>query len=69
MTYYSAHLKSTATKPWYSLYGTISWTIGEMEDLWIVWLWLDAALLAALLLFLRASGYRLMRSGRVPLGA
>lgn len=68
MSSYSAYLKSTATKPWYSLYGTIAFTIGEMEDLWIAWLWLDAALLAALLLFLRASGYRLMRS-RPPLAS
>jgi hypothetical protein len=32
-----------------------------MEDLWLAWLWFDAALLAALLLFLRANGYRLIR--------
>jgi hypothetical protein len=36
----------------------------NMEDRWIGWFWLDAALLAALLLFLRASGYRLMRTPR-----
>jgi hypothetical protein len=33
----------------------------EMRRLWVSWIWLDAALLAALLLFLRASGYRLVR--------
>jgi hypothetical protein len=43
-------------------YGSIKWVIGEMQNHWIAWLWLDAALLAALLLFFRASGYRLTRS-------
>jgi hypothetical protein len=61
MSYYSAHVKTTAPQPWYDNYGTLAWVIGEMEDHWIAWLWLDAALLAALLLFLRASGYRLAR--------
>jgi hypothetical protein len=36
-------------------------TYVEMRDHWLSWLWLDAALLAALLLFLRANGYRLQR--------
>ena len=52
------------------------WTIGNswnnslLRDLadvrgsLVSWLWLDAALLAALLLFLRASGYRLMQMPR-----
>lgn len=63
MAYYSTYLKAGAgTMRWNRLYGTTAWTIGEMEDLWLVWLWLDAALLAALLLFLRAGGYRLLRS-------
>jgi hypothetical protein len=61
MSYYSAYLKSKAANPWDN-YGSVSWTVREMEDLWIAWLWLDAALLGALLLFLRASGYRLMRT-------
>ena len=61
MSRYSAYLKSTATKPWYDYDGTIAWVIGEMDDYWIAWLWLDAALLAALLLFLRASGLHLLR--------
>jgi hypothetical protein len=39
-------------------------TLIEMRDYWFVWLWLDAALLAALLLFLRAAGYRLVRKTR-----
>jgi hypothetical protein len=66
MSYYSAYLKSSVKTPtgiwppWYR-YGTMTWVIGEMEDHWIAWLWLDAALLAALLLFLRASGHRLVR--------
>ena len=59
MSHYSAYLKSTSTGLWYQHYGTIAWVIGEMEDHWIAWLWLDAALLAALLLFIRASGHRL----------
>lgn len=32
---------------------------------WMTWLWLDAALLAALLLFLRANGYLLVRKCRM----
>jgi hypothetical protein len=47
-----------------SYYGSMKWVIGEMHDHWIAWLWIDAALLAALLLFFRASGYRLTRSAR-----
>jgi hypothetical protein len=43
-------------------YGSMNWVIGEMHEHWIAWLWLDAALLAALLLFFRASGYRLTRA-------
>jgi hypothetical protein len=61
MSYFSAYIKTTATQALYYRYGTLPWVIGEMEDHWIAWLWLDAALLAALLLFLRAIGYRLMR--------
>jgi hypothetical protein len=57
MTYYSAYLKTIAVQ-----YRSISYTLMNMEEHWFEWLWLDAALLAALLLFLRASGYRLMRS-------
>jgi hypothetical protein len=61
MTYYSAYLKSTATPPWYDDSYAIAWVIVEMHDHWFAWLWFDAALLAALLLFLRACGFRLMR--------
>jgi hypothetical protein len=35
--------------------------IADVGNSWTTWLWLDAALLAALLLFVRASGYRLMK--------
>jgi len=65
MKYYSAYLKSASVSPnlpavrW--AHGTIGGALAEMKDLWTAWLWLDAALLAALLLFLRASGYRLIR--------
>ncbi len=34
----------------------------NMEDQWPQWIWFNAMLLAALLLFLRASGYRLIRN-------
>ena len=62
MSYYSAYLKSPPSRrPGTTFRTTIAWVIVEMQDHWIAWLWLDAALLAALLLFLRASGYRLMR--------
>ena len=43
-------------------YGSLVRGIAEEGDTWTSWLWLNAALLAALLLFLRASGYRLMRT-------
>jgi hypothetical protein len=34
----------------------------EMSGSWFAWIWQGTALLAALLLFLRASGYRFVRS-------
>jgi hypothetical protein len=37
--------------------------IFEANDAWTSWLWINAALLAALLLFVRANGYRLLRAG------
>jgi hypothetical protein len=43
---------------WYEL---LVQEIAEQRDTLPVWLWLNAALLAALLLFLRANGYRLTR--------
>lgn len=64
MKYYSVYLKTTPVGlklPASNWSGTIAWALIEMKDLWTAWLWLDAALLAALLLFLRASGYRLIR--------
>jgi hypothetical protein len=64
MNHYSAYLKFASVSPnlpavrWS---GTIVWALVEMKGLWTASLWLDAALLAALLLFFRASGYRLIR--------
>jgi hypothetical protein len=69
MTYYSTYLKSASLniaispRRYQNWYGTVAWSLVEMEKLWTAWLWLDAALLAALLLYLRAIGYRLMRGG------
>jgi hypothetical protein len=66
MTKYSAYLGSMVTpRMWQAgYYGSVNWIIAEMHDHWIAWLWLDAALLAALLLFFRASGYRLTRAAK-----
>lgn len=64
MSYYSAYLKAVAPLNAAGMpnwYGSVGWTLVEMQDLWIAWLWLDAALLAALLLYLRTIGYRLAR--------
>jgi hypothetical protein len=36
----------------------------RMRTEWYAWLWVNAALLAAMLLFLRASGYQLARTAR-----
>ena len=73
MSQYLAHIESTYrvtlqtrrgqiyqdySRAWYN---SLVNGIVEGRDSWASWLWLDAALLAALLLFLRASGYRLMR--------
>jgi hypothetical protein len=66
MSRYSVHLKATISiqgSIWqHDYYGTIQGVIIQMQNHWIAWLWIDAALLAALLLFFRASGYRLTRS-------
>jgi hypothetical protein len=43
-------------------YNSLVCGIAEERDSLVSWLWLNAALLAALLLFLRASGYRLMKT-------
>jgi hypothetical protein len=45
----------------YRSFSSMLYALLRMRDDWLYWLWLDALLLAALLLFLRASGYRLMR--------
>ncbi|MCI0333991.1 MAG: hypothetical protein L0228_12300 [Planctomycetes bacterium] len=44
-----------------SRFDTLLGEIVDARETWLTWLWLNAALLAALLLFLRAKGYRLMR--------
>jgi hypothetical protein len=45
-----------------SWYDSLINSIFDANETLLEWFWLDAALLAALLLFLRASGHRLMRS-------
>jgi hypothetical protein len=62
MAQYSAYLNTIGSGSSRRQYGTIPWILANMENLWLTWLWLNALLLAALLVFLRASGYRLMRS-------
>jgi len=62
MASYSAYLRSTFKGN--QNYGSLAWAIADMEKHWTVWLFLDAALLAALLLMLRESGFRLMRRSR-----
>jgi len=65
MTYYSGYLKAVALRvrpAGQNWYGSVGWSLVEMEQLWIAWLWLNAALLAALLLYLRTIGYRLART-------
>ena len=52
---------TTWTNNWYD--SLISGIVDAREAM-LGWFWLDAALLAALLLFFRASGYRLMRTSR-----
>jgi hypothetical protein len=47
-----------------SRYDTLLGEIIGARQTWLTWLWLNAALLAALLLFLRAKGYRLIRKSR-----
>jgi hypothetical protein len=41
---------------------TMAHLMADMADYWKMWMFFDAALLAALLLFLRSSGYRLART-------
>jgi hypothetical protein len=57
---YSANLfASVKLRPVYST--SIAYIMGYMRDHWRLWMFFDAALLGGLLLFLRASGYRLVR--------
>ena len=66
MAQYSAYLNTIGSGSSRRQYGTIPWILANMENLWLTWLWLNALLLAALLVFLRASGYRLMRNEATP---
>jgi hypothetical protein len=60
---YSLNLfATTVAKPGQS--SPIAYIMGFMRRHWRLWMFYDAALLAALLLFLRASGYRLMLNDR-----
>jgi hypothetical protein len=43
---------------------TLTYMLREMRGQWASWLSLNAILLAALLLFVRANGYRLLRAAR-----
>jgi hypothetical protein len=45
-------------------YSPIRATLWNMRGEWTLWLWLSTTLLAALLLFVRANGYRLLRDRR-----
>jgi hypothetical protein len=56
----SAYRYNPPPNPWYD---SLVYGIYRTRDTWRTWLWLDAALLAALFLFLRASGYQLVRKG------
>ena len=58
ITRYSAHIEAKYGR-WPNV--PILDALIDMQEHWFAWLWLNAALLAALLLFLRASGYRLLR--------
>jgi hypothetical protein len=58
--YLEVVLAQTSTR-----YGSIVHAMAVMKDAWIMWMWLNAALLAALLLFLRGTGYRLIKSAKV----
>jgi hypothetical protein len=57
---FGAALRPPPGAPW-NWGGAIRHLLWELESGWATWLWLDAALFAALLLFLRASGYQLAR--------
>jgi hypothetical protein len=58
----SIHYHPPLNVPWPS--SPILSLLIHMEGQWPGWIWLNTILLASLLLFLRASGYRLMRNSR-----
>jgi hypothetical protein len=60
LTSYSAYL-STAGAAARTQYRSISYAIVQMSGDWFLWICLNTTLLAALLLFLRARGYQLVR--------
>ncbi len=64
---YSAHLASSRGSYWSpSNSNSLTFATIEMHGRWFSWCLPAAALLAALLLFLRARGYRLMRLAKTP---
>jgi hypothetical protein len=60
LTYYSMYIGAKYGPSWPNV--PILDAVYSMQDHWFAWLPLNAALLAALLLFLRAAGYRLVRN-------
>ncbi|HEX2475902.1 MAG TPA: hypothetical protein VHK01_14220 [Lacipirellulaceae bacterium] len=62
LVYYSKYIGAKYGPTWPNV--PMLDAIYSMHDYWVVWLWSDAALLAALLLFLRACGYRLLSRNR-----
>lgn len=55
---YADSIRPRIGQPWTSL----SRLLRNMDGEWGTWLWLNAALMAALLMFVRANGYRLLRA-------
>ncbi len=47
-------------------WGPVYTALWDLEGLWTMWLWLNASMLAALLLFVRANGYALVRNLAKP---
>jgi hypothetical protein len=61
---YSAHLKTVFTSSPRTQVSQTIYAMIHMHGRWTSWFWLAAALLDALLMFLRARGYRLLRTRR-----
>ena len=60
LEFYTAIIRPPLNTPWPR--SPLTYLFINMEEHWRIWLCSSAALLAALLLFLRASGYRLLRN-------